>query len=782
MESSSSNEGRSFADDARHLYTKVKNSSFLNRYWVSMSLILIFALGLYIRSQSLGALSNCIDGMVCLQALDPFFIYRTSLELMNNNFHFFNDMMRYFPTGVHASGTYPVVLYLPAVVYSIISMVLPGLTYLSWAQYYPAIMGALMVPALYLLGKELFNRKVGLLAAFFVAVNPATLYRTAAGFIEKEPTAMVFLILAMYFFVHALKNDSILSSVNAGLSILMATLTWGGSNILVLILGMISGILLFFNMHPRSLYKAYPLMMSIPLLVPALAGLNATMSYSSNYGLLCVGVIGLILIRYLSEKKKLVSNNSQKYVVPGACVLGGLLLIVGSFFSTTLASLFRTIMKLMNWSEGVIGSTVAENNPATWGDIQNQLGAEYASRFIPQLDSIIPYLSLWVFMLVGIVFLTYKIYKTRDWKYIFALVLILATIYASLSRIRVIFLLGAPASLIGAYGLYGISRLVNRIDLADMINRQQIFGVGTGQVKRGLLAAFMILVLAVSLLAGLSFARSIGPSFNSNWQDAMQFLKTETPEDSVILSWWDYGYWFETAGERAAVADGGNTYASTINPLLANGFIQDNVSELKRVIEYFPADYVVVDYTLIGKFSAMSKIGHDGEEVNSFVPLRQVDQIRKDNKTIMAYQLGTNSIYVPVDDNGAIAGDIKFMTPQGTAYMSGICSEEGFIDLDPPEPVFDGCLVFSNYGVYLPYPTKEAGLSNFANLYLYDGSRIPYLEKVFDNNEIKIFRYLDEEEINGTTDVPQQIEPDNVSSAQQSFNEDLSVSENMSME
>ncbi|NOQ55624.1 MAG: hypothetical protein GQ477_02335, partial [Nanohaloarchaea archaeon] len=156
-------------------------------------------------------------------------------------------------------------------------------------------------------------------------------------------------------------------------------------------------------------------------------------------------------------------------------------------------------------------------------------------------------------------------------------------------------------------------------------------------------------------------------------------------------------------------------------------------------------------------FSAMSKIGHGGEKINSFIPLTLAKQVPKDNITIMAYQLGTNSIYVPVDQNGGIAGDIKFITPQGTAYMKGICTAEGFIDLSPPEPVFDACLLFSPFGVFLPYPEMEAGLSNFAKLYLFDGVGEPFLEKVYDNTEIKIFKVID---VSGDTDTIPQIEID----------------------
>ncbi len=46
------------------------------------------------------------------------------------------------------------------------------------------------------------------------------------------------------------------------------------------------------------------------------------------------------------------------------------------------------------------------------------------------------------------------------------------------------------------------------------------------------------------------------PQFSSNdWKDAMNWLKGNTPEDAIIASWWDYGYWITTLSERTTIVD-----------------------------------------------------------------------------------------------------------------------------------------------------------------------------------------------------------------------------------
>jgi len=42
---------------------------------------------------------------------------------------------------------------------------------------------------------------------------------------------------------------------------------------------------------------------------------------------------------------------------------------------------------------------------------------------------------------------------------------------------------------------------------------------------------------------------------NSDWIDAMDWLKHNSLEDSIIASWWDYGYWITTLSERTTIVD-----------------------------------------------------------------------------------------------------------------------------------------------------------------------------------------------------------------------------------
>ena len=48
------------------------------------------------------------------------------------------------------------------------------------------------------------------------------------------------------------------------------------------------------------------------------------------------------------------------------------------------------------------------------------------------------------------------------------------------------------------------------------------------------------------------------PSQTKDWIDALNWMSSNTSSDSVIASWWDYGYWIETLGNRTTLADNAN--------------------------------------------------------------------------------------------------------------------------------------------------------------------------------------------------------------------------------
>ena len=56
---------------------------------------------------------------------------------------------------------------------------------------------------------------------------------------------------------------------------------------------------------------------------------------------------------------------------------------------------------------------------------------------------------------------------------------------------------------------------------------------------------------------GLARADAYLPLMQDAWWDSLTRLRSEAPEDAVIVAWWDWGYFVEYVAERRSAADGG---------------------------------------------------------------------------------------------------------------------------------------------------------------------------------------------------------------------------------
>ncbi len=158
-------------------------------------------------------------------------------------------------------------------------------------------------------------------------------------------------------------------------------------------------------------------------------------------------------------------------------------------------------------------------------------------------------------------------------------------------------------------------------------------------------------------------AKNVGPSANSQWQEAMAWARNETAKDAIFVHWWDYGYFTQTLGERPAVTDGGHSaefggdvnigryLLTTPNPETAYSFMKSwNVS------------YLLIDPTELGKYGAFSKIGSNDswDRVSTGVSSGESDS--KNNKETAS---GTTRIY---NINSCVDEDLNY----GNVFLPGI--------------------------------------------------------------------------------------------------------------
>jgi len=765
----------------------VKNA--LKRYAPLIILLVIFASALWLRSfpARFGE----------LQALDPFFFYRMGTEAMQNNWELGIDEMRYHPTGVDtAQYHYLLPIYLPALVYTILSTLGMNMHYLNFAILWPAVLGALAVAVVYFLGKEMFSsRKAGLFAAFFLATVPAFITRTSAGFFEKEPIAGVFIITSVYFFVRAFRRSSWLSGILAGLSLATTSLAWGGvqyiymlyagflglvfvANGLVVVLDyLFSGFEGFMKTLNRymgiDMVKAYLPLMLLGIFIQQPLSRHIALDHISVIASLAM--LGILVARYGIERFSLVRRDYMPYVVPVILVLLFSGSLIGAMFSDSMASKFSAVTGLLTFSKSVVGTTVAENAPGNWDNIASTTGTGFATALVPQLSSVSPYLALWIFMFLGMGLLIYRFYRTRDWMMLFPVIWLASGMFGVFYYVRLIFLVGPPAALAGGFFMAWVVDRTMRLKRMEKVReagnlRERI------NIISVLLVVFVSLVVVVNLASAYTYSLNLGPSIcfprynsdnpfdvqpcitidengeevlapNQPWYEAFTFLANETPEGSSILSWWDFGYWFQARGERPSIADGGNLGGDfgRTDREIARWFTDDagnweNHTEWLR--DERDTDYILMDYTLPGKYGAISKISSDGEQIVGFLQFSQKGIEPKGNESVYIFSNGPYEIWLPLSQDGNLAGTPMFLVLQNgqyfqKSYINDVCTRSGIIRAGDESPAIPGCVSISDLGIY--YVPPEAEHTIFTDLMFMEGTGLP-VEKVFDNQLVKIYK------------------------------------------
>jgi hypothetical protein len=317
---------------------------------------------------------------------------------------------------------------------------------------------------------------------------------------------------------------------------------------------------------------------------------------------------------------------------------------------------------------------------------------------------------------------------------------------------------------IGGYGLKKIIDGVEQFELHTLVEVENPVNL-----KYAGIAFLLGLVVLSNGAAGYVNAQSVGGSPNQAWDRSLEYMDEETPPGSSIMSWWDYGYHFESIGRRPSIANGWNAGYYTegseraVNMPLADFLTSDNPMEregLSNFLEKHSVDYVVLDQTMIGKYSAVSTISNKAAQlpnetvggVQSMTSLSTSRNIRNSisrsgNSTTVTYQTRGVRIGVPVNisDSGVEINSeplLRQQTSRGprTVPIDCVITEEGEMNFDVESQV-PFCVAQD------PYFNLERGLSSrlsarlilvpkaikdstLVELYLGDGAEVSWAEKI----------------------------------------------------
>ena len=333
-------------------------------------------------------------------------------------------------------------------------------------------------------------------------------------------------------------KSSIIKLVFSGLFLSLGLSAWGG------ILFFIIPILIFFFILPFLKRENNSLIFAIPIFSISFIIVSTLFERPSDF--VIGGYAGVLLIFssiyvVICEIIKKFSNESN-HIRNCSVILGTVIISAIGVFTTGKINLpaFRYLNAANPFLKTLDPLTDSVSEHAT-----TDLSTSYifVSVFI-------------IFSLIGIWFLfSRKTINLKTNNRIFTLILGITAFYFSSAFVRLEIFASVGLILLGSIGL---ALLFKKLFYSNIFPPTKI-----------VFCCVIILLFLIPLtlpenqnwLSWADFSPTIynGGTFydttNNDWAHAMNWLKNNTSEDSVIASWWDYGYWITSLSDRATLID-----------------------------------------------------------------------------------------------------------------------------------------------------------------------------------------------------------------------------------
>jgi len=527
------------------------------------------------------------------------------------------------------------------------------------AVYFPAIIGSISIIPVYFIGKNLFNRWVGLLAAGSIALFTGEFFnRSVLGFTDRDSLEVLLFALVMMFFIMALKNvmqkqltlgdvrdrnwrkivKPALYSALAGFFLGIYLITWIGAFIFVLVIVAFL-IIQFIADHLKQRNSDYlcfigTITLLIPLLIFAPASPSITYLIPMIIALL-VPTVMLVISRLFVKRSIKSSYYPIGLVILGLAGIGVFYLISPSLFNETLE---RALHAFMPTDTRML---ISEMRPILFP--QNDFTLEVVwNNFTTNF-----FLS---FISLGII--GYHAFKKWQPETVLFFVWSLIALILTLIMRRLELFLAINIAVLNAYLIWRIleyvytrfikSKAVEALPVTKKERKRALrrrrqqqtisplnrnFRIGT----LGIVVFFLFLFPNITRVLDLS--GRVFPAPNNAWSESLTWLKENTPEpfeDSEfyyesydipfsypesaysVAAWWDYGYWIIRIGHRLPSCDPGGGQRDQIGKLLA-AQDENTVDELARDLN---AQYLIIDNAVaMRKFHAVATYaGRDKED------------------------------------------------------------------------------------------------------------------------------------------------------------------------
>ena len=527
-----------------------------------------------------------------LNEFDPFFNYRATQYIVDNgvNAYFqWNDELSWYPHGKDVSQFSQVMLHITAATtYWIFGA---GGNLYDFTILFPVVIGSLTTVVVFALVRVIGGTTAGLFAALFFSVSLPIIVRGQLGWFKSEPLGLFFSILAIYLLLSGIssKNYKIIipKLIGAGIFIIFGLSAWGGDQFFIIPLGIFFLTLPFLRTDHKFLIWTIPLF-TISSIISSLLFERLGTHFVTGLGGLSLIVPTIFLISCIfiqSKSNKNTKNRNGLIFLAIFLIIGSSFLILNSeseFISLPTHRYLNAINPFLTTTDPLVDSV-----------------SEHATTTLTQ--SFLFHSILMIFAGLGI-WLILKTSKTsnliKNDMISFSLIIGLIGVYVSSAFVRLEVFASLSIIILSSIGLSLLFKSIfsNKIEINKLKNSVIKLPFVIGLII--LLIIPLIFPTTANVLAITYQPPTImngGSTFKistTDWLDSMEWIKNNTPEDAVIGAWWDYGYWIQTKGERASLADN-STLIDSIIKKIATVFLSTPDKGWKTLHE-MEADYFLI--------------------------------------------------------------------------------------------------------------------------------------------------------------------------------------------
>ena len=418
------------------------------------------------------------------------------------------DSLSYAPEGRDTSTYRPFLAYIAIAANRVISVFTPQS--LDQTVYWLSIfLSVLVVIPVFLLAFEMCGLTGAIAASVLAVLNLGYLYNTLPGFYDTD---CVISWVACFFFYCGVKlvkgwqktdkKTLILSGIGLIVSFIALYKSW---YVYYIFPGFFAGALVLFQLLTLKKGNKKSLLSFAPLLLAA----------------------GIIIAIFVLEKELLTKVKFYFDQIFSKPQSGS----GGSLFQNVFASISE-LQKPALWT-------------GSFSDLFLNAYSETNLSIINRSGGIIPFLSASVMCVILIIRIIRKDVRVE---YLLLLIWFAATLVLSFNGQRFIILFAVPSAILAG-------NLVGTV--CGVMNQRKLKLRSVYKCLMLILLLFPALYGVYSLYGYVSTVSAEGAQLVGAMEESLLKVREKTPEDTVLATWWDYGYFLQEKGDRRTLFDGG---------------------------------------------------------------------------------------------------------------------------------------------------------------------------------------------------------------------------------